>query len=61
MGKVLPGITGIWYQGEYVVLAQYECYLLDNNRNKSSTKNMQHINVRYYFISYRVETRDVVI
>ena len=35
--------------------------LLEKNGNTSSTKNMKHINVRYYFIKYRVETGDVVI
>ena len=35
--------------------------LLEKNRKKSSTKNTKHINVRYYFITDRLETRDVVI
>ena len=35
--------------------------LLGTNRNKSSTKNTKHINRRYYFIKYWVETGDVVI
>ena len=35
--------------------------LLENNRNKFSTKNTKHINVHYYFIKDRVETRDLVI
>ena len=35
--------------------------LLENNRNKSSTKNTKHINVRYYSIKDWVETGDVVI
>ena len=35
--------------------------LLENNEQKSSTKNMKHINVRYYFIKDRVDTGDVVI
>ena len=35
--------------------------LLENNGKKSSTKNTKHINVRYYFIKDRVDTRDVVI
>ena len=34
---------------------------LENNGKKSSTKNTKHINVRCYFIKYRVETGDVVI
>ena len=35
--------------------------LLENNGNKSSTKNIKQINVHYYFIKYRVETGYVVI
>ena len=35
--------------------------LLEKNGRKFSTKNTKHINVRYYFIKDRVETRDVVI
>ena len=35
--------------------------LLENNGNKSSTKNTKQINVHYYFIKYRVETGYVVI
>ena len=35
--------------------------LLEKNRKTSSTKNTTHINVRYYFIKYRVETGDVAI
>ena len=35
--------------------------LLEKNGEKSSTKNMKHINVRYYCIKYQVETRDVLI
>ena len=35
--------------------------LLENNGKKSSTKNTKHMNVRYYFIKYQVETGDVVI
>ena len=35
--------------------------LLEKNRKKYSTKNMKYINVRYYIIKDRVETRDVVI
>ena len=35
--------------------------LLEKNGNKYSTKNTKQINVRYYFIKDRVETRDVVI
>ena len=61
MVEVLPGITGIWDQSENVVLGQHECDLLENIKNKSRTKNMQHINVRYSFRRYQVETRDVVI
>ena len=35
--------------------------LLENNGKKSSTKNTKHINVRYYFINYWLETGDMVI
>ena len=35
--------------------------LLEKNGNKSSTKNIKHINVSYYFIKYRLENGDVVI
>ena len=35
--------------------------LLEKNGKKSSTKNIKHINVRYYFIKDWVETGDVVI
>ena len=35
--------------------------LLEKNRNKSSTKNKKHINMRYYFIKDWVETGDVMI
>ena len=35
--------------------------LLEKSRKKSSTKNTKHVNVRYYFIKDRVETRDVEI
>ena len=35
--------------------------LLEKNGKKSSTKNTNHINVRYYFIKDWVETRDVMI
>ena len=35
--------------------------LLEKNGRKSSTKNMKHINVRYYFIKDQEETGDVVI
>ena len=35
--------------------------LSEKNGKKSSTKNTKHINVRCYFIKYRVETGDVVI
>ena len=34
--------------------------ILGKNRKKSSTKNTKHINVRYYFIKDRVDTRDIV-
>ena len=34
--------------------------LLEKNRKKYSTKNTKHINVRYYFIKDRVDTRDIV-
>ena len=35
--------------------------LLENNGKKSSTKTTKHINMRYYFIKGRVDTRGVVI
>ena len=35
--------------------------ILENNGKKSSTKNMKHINVHYYFIKDQVETGDMVI
>ena len=45
------------------ILYQYNmsALLLENNGNKSSTKNMKHINVRYYCIKDQVENGDVVI
>ena len=35
--------------------------LLEKNGNESSTKNTKYINVCYYFIKDKVETKDVVI
>ena len=35
--------------------------VLEKNRNKSSTQNTKHINVRYHFIKDRLETRELVI
>ena len=35
--------------------------LLGKNGNKSSAQNTNHINMRYYFIKYWVETGDVAI
>ena len=62
MDKVPPRSTMIWYQQEYILYQDnMSGMLLEKNGKKSSTKNMKHINVRYYFIKDRVETRALVI
>ena len=37
------------------------CMLLEQNGQKSSTKRMKHINVRYFFITDRIENGDLSI
>ena len=61
MDKVLPEAQGYGMDKNILYQDNMSAMLLENNRNKYSTKNTKHINVRYYLIKDRVETRDVVI
>ena len=60
MEKVLPGSPGYGIGENILYHDNMRAMLLENNGNKSITKNTKQINVRYYFIKDRVETGDVV-
>jgi hypothetical protein len=59
MDTLFPGSPGIWGHRNIVYQDNKSAILMEKNGKASSSKRTKHINIRYYFVTDRINKKDL--